>query len=77
MKKDYFDNDRLAPWNQQDAPEMECPCCGEIMESHENGFYGKFKFYTHICSECGNPSEKQDNNRGWIYTMCNKCKENK
>ena len=31
----------------------------------------------HICSECGDPSEKQDNNRGWIYTMCNKCKENK
>lgn len=31
----------------------------------------------HICSECGDPSEKQDNHRGWIYTLCKKCKESK
>jgi len=29
----------------------------------------------HVCTECSNPSEKQDNNRGWIYTLCNSCKE--
>jgi hypothetical protein len=31
----------------------------------------------HICTECGDPSEKQNNNRGWIYTLCSKCKEDK
>ena len=31
----------------------------------------------HICTECSKPSEKQDNNRGWIYTLCESCKENK
>ena len=30
----------------------------------------------HICTECSKPSEKQDNNRGWIYTLCESCKEN-
>jgi len=29
----------------------------------------------HICTECGKPSEKQDNNRGWIYTLCENCRE--
>ncbi len=28
----------------------------------------------HICSECSQPSAKQDNNRGWIYTLCESCK---
>ena len=31
----------------------------------------------HICTECSKPSAKQDNNRGWIYTLCESCKENK
>lgn len=31
----------------------------------------------HICTECGQRSEKNENNRGWIYTMCSSCKENK
>jgi len=31
----------------------------------------------HICTECSKPSEKQDNNRGWIYTLCESCKDNK
>ena len=31
----------------------------------------------HICSECGDPSEENKSNRGWIYTMCANCKENK
>lgn len=31
----------------------------------------------HICEECSAPSEKQENNRGWIYTLCKECKENK
>ena len=31
----------------------------------------------HICAECSAPSEKQENNRGWIYTLCKECKENK
>lgn len=30
----------------------------------------------HICTECSKPSAKQDNNRGWIYTLCESCKEN-
>jgi len=30
-----------------------------------------------ICSECGDPSEKNENNRGWIYTLCKECKESK
>lgn len=29
------------------------------------------------CSECGNPSEENKTNRGWIYTMCANCKEDK
>ena len=28
----------------------------------------------HICTECSKPSEKQDNNRGWIYTLCESCR---
>ena len=28
-----------------------------------------------ICSDCGKPSEKQKNNRGWIYTLCSECKK--
>jgi hypothetical protein len=29
-----------------------------------------------ICSNCGNKTEPmQDNYRGWIYTLCNTCKE--
>ena len=31
----------------------------------------------YICTECSNPSEKQDNNRGWIYTLCKKCKDSR
>lgn len=31
----------------------------------------------HICTECGQRSEKNESNRGWIYTLCNSCKENK
>ena len=31
----------------------------------------------HICTECSKPSEKQDNNRGWIYTLCENCKDSK
>ena len=31
----------------------------------------------HICTECSKPSEKQDNNRGWIYTLCENCKNGK
>ena len=31
----------------------------------------------HICTECGLPAEKNETNRGWIYTMCTSCKENK
>ena len=31
----------------------------------------------YICTECGKPSVQQDNNRGWIYTLCESCKENK
>ena len=31
----------------------------------------------HICTECSKPSERQDNNRGWIYTLCENCKDNK
>jgi len=31
----------------------------------------------HICTECSKPSAKQDSNRGWIYTLCDSCKENK
>ena len=31
----------------------------------------------HTCSECGDPSEENKTNRGWIYTMCANCKENK
>lgn len=27
----------------------------------------------HICAECGNPSVKHENNRGWIYTLCQPC----
>ena len=30
-----------------------------------------------ICSECGSRSEKNKSNRGWIYTLCRECKENK
>ena len=30
-----------------------------------------------ICTECGQRSEKNENNRGWIYTLCSSCKENK
>ena len=30
-----------------------------------------------ICSECGDPSEENKTNRGWIYTMCANCKEDK
>jgi hypothetical protein len=29
-----------------------------------------------ICSECGNQSTPQKR-RGWIYTLCNNCRENK
>ncbi|MGI9358823.1 MAG: hypothetical protein ACR2ON_05425 [Paracoccaceae bacterium] len=29
------------------------------------------------CSECGDPSEENKTNRGWIYTMCANCKEDK
>ena len=28
-----------------------------------------------ICSHCGSPSTPQKN-RGWIYTMCDQCREN-
>ena len=28
-----------------------------------------------ICTECGNASEKNETNRGWIHTMCKSCKE--
>ena len=31
----------------------------------------------HICTECGHRSEKNENNRGWIYTLCTSCKESK
>ena len=31
----------------------------------------------HICTECGQRSEKNESNRGWIYTLCTSCKENK
>ena len=31
----------------------------------------------HICTECGQRSEKNESNRGWIYTLCSSCKENK
>ena len=30
-----------------------------------------------ICTECGQTSEKNESNRGWIYTLCTSCKENK
>lgn len=28
-----------------------------------------------ICNQCGNKAAEQKNNRGWIYTLCNECKE--
>mgnify|MGYP003126584299 CR=1 FL=1 len=31
----------------------------------------------HVCTECGQRSEKNESNRGWIYTLCSSCKENK
>mgnify|MGYP001168938302 CR=1 FL=1 len=31
----------------------------------------------HICTDCGQRSAKNESNRGWIYTLCNSCKENK
>lgn len=31
----------------------------------------------HICTECGQRSEKNEKNRGWIYTLCTSCKESK
>ena len=31
----------------------------------------------HICTECSRPSKKQDNNRGWIYTLCESCKDSR
>ena len=27
-----------------------------------------------ICSECGKPSEENELQRGWIYTLCKECK---
>lgn len=27
------------------------------------------------CSDCGKPSEKNDEHRGWIYTRCKECKD--
>ena len=29
----------------------------------------------YICTECSKPSVRQENNRGWIYTLCEECKE--
>ena len=31
----------------------------------------------HICTECGQRSEKNEKNGGWIYTLCTSCKESK
>lgn len=28
-----------------------------------------------VCSECGKPSEKNTEQRGWIYTLCTECKD--
>ena len=28
-----------------------------------------------ICSECGNASVQNEKKRGWIYTLCDNCKE--
>jgi len=31
----------------------------------------------HICTECSKPSDREKENRGWIYTLCVECKEKK
>ena len=30
-----------------------------------------------VCSECSKPADRNEKNRGWIYTLCTECKDQK
>ena len=30
-----------------------------------------------VCSECSKPADRNKKNRGWIYTLCTECKDQK